>query len=67
VRKTLALLLAALSSCAAPRDRLVSTLPEGVDPWWFTVSRDGSTAAYAERRNALVTLTVGDRRYGPYT
>ncbi len=70
--RRLLFLLSALAGCATPpaggvEERLVAVLPADCDPWWFTVSRDGSTAAYTERRVASAFLTIGDRNYGPYT
>jgi hypothetical protein len=55
-----------LVACASPSegDHLVAELPN--DPWWFSVSEGGRSAAYAERRAADAFLTVDGRRYGPF-
>jgi hypothetical protein len=63
VKRALAVGWLALAACAAPAPR---TLPPGADVWWFTISRDGSTLAYAERIGSNAWLVAGDRRYGPY-
>lgn len=64
-------LLLALSACAAVQpeaeDRRIGAIPPDVNDWWFDASADGSVVAYADRRGPQVRLTVGDRRYGPYT
>ena len=70
--RCLPLLLVGLAACASPpaasvADRLVETLPPGVDAWWFTVSPGGSGAAYAERRGSDAFIHVRDRVYGPYS
>ncbi len=63
----------ALAACAGrPRppdlfdERLAGVIPAAVNDWWFTVSRDGSTPAWAERRDSQAFVNVGQRRYGPY-
>ena len=58
-----------LGACTTvPRDgHLVATLPKGVNEWWVDITRNGTLAAYADRKGREVFLVVGDRTYGPYT
>lgn len=71
-----------LKPIAAARDRLARMAKEDpdpdvrdlaaaiailpADPWWFTVSRGGSGAAWAERRGREVVVHHDGHTYGPY-
>ena len=68
------LVLLAMTACGSTppgrdrfQERLVGTIPAGVNDWWVSISADGSTTAYVDRRDSQAFLVVGSRRYGPYS
>jgi hypothetical protein len=59
-----ALLVLSLAACAPSPP--AAEFPEGVDPVWFTLSPNGSGAAWAYRRGSDAFLMHDGRRQGPF-
>ncbi len=67
MKGSVALVLALVSCSSVPfEERLVATIPAGVDEWWVTVTPGGTGFAYAERRERLAYVRFEGRRYGPF-